>query len=329
MKTVLTMAAIGLIAVAGAAEAKLNRITVGTNPAGTMYNTLGGGFAKLLQEKHGIPGTARPFSGSSIYLPMLQRGEITLGMNSSNDSSLAFGGIEPYRARLSNLRAIMAVWPLPYQYWAKASSGIRRIEDLKGKRVVVTYRANASLARLNRAILATGGLTEKDVTPVTVAGIPQSLRAVVEGRAVAAAIALAIAPIRRTHAAVQGGVRILEMGKDEAALGKIMPGSWVTTSNPRKGNVGVEKPIRIAMFHTYLNTGKHLTEADAYMIVKTIHQNWKSLQQDYPVLRRTPAAKVAPSDNPHPYHRGAVKYYKEAGLWTDAHEQNQKRLMPR
>jgi uncharacterized protein len=314
---------VALLAGALPAQAQLKRITVGTNPAGTMYNTLGGGFAKMLQEKLGIPGAARPFSGSSVYIPMLHRGEITLGINSSNDSSVAYHGKAPYKQRMKNLRALMAVWPLPYQYWAKASSGIKTIGDLRGKRVVVTYKANASLAQLNRAILATAGLTENDVTAITVAGIPQSLRAVTEGRADAAAIALGIAPLRKAHASIPGGIRILEMGPDEAAVARGRPGSWVTTTKPGKRNVGVDKPIRIAMFHTYLNAGTKLSDDDAYLIVKTLHQNWAALQKDYPVLRRTPADKVVPSDAPHPYHAGAIRYFKEVGLWTAAHEANQ------
>jgi hypothetical protein len=29
----------------------------------------------------------------------------------------------------------------------------------------------------------------------------------------------------------------------------------------------------------------------------------------------------------HPYHPGAVRYFREAGLWTEAHEANQTALL--
>jgi hypothetical protein len=29
----------------------------------------------------------------------------------------------------------------------------------------------------------------------------------------------------------------------------------------------------------------------------------------------------------HPWHSGAVRYFREAGLWTDAHEQRQQALL--
>jgi TRAP-type uncharacterized transport system substrate-binding protein len=44
-------------------------------------------------------------------------------------------------------------------------------------------------------------------------------------------------------------------------------------------------------------------------------------------MRSTAANEIAPSDSLHPYHPGAVMYYKEVGLWTDAHDQNQQRLL--
>ena len=61
------------------AEAQLRRIAIGSNPAGTNYYVVASGIAKLLQDETGIPSTVRPFSGSSVYMPMLQRGEIAFG----------------------------------------------------------------------------------------------------------------------------------------------------------------------------------------------------------------------------------------------------------
>ena len=106
-----------LLAAAGAAvhglaprtlRAELRRVTIGANPAGTNFNVIAGGFAKVIQQKLGIASIVRPYSGSSVYLPMLQRGEITLGINSGIDSYLAYNGDAPYPAPMQNLRALMA-----------------------------------------------------------------------------------------------------------------------------------------------------------------------------------------------------------------------------
>ena len=76
-----------------------------------------------------------------------------------------------------------------------------------------------------------------------------------------------------------------------------------------------------------LNTGIHMTDDQAHEIARTIHSNWDLLKADLPQLAGMSAADFAPSDNMHPYHPGAVRYFREAGLWTAAHEANQIELL--
>lgn len=306
---------------------QVRRITIGANPAGTNFNLVAGGFAKVLQEQLGIPSIVRPYSGSSVYIPLLQRGEIALGVNSSLDSYLAFRGLSPYPVAMTHLRALLAIYPLGYMFWVRASSGLRRIEDLRGKRVVINYRGLVVLDQLNRAILASAGLRETDIEPVTTAGLDDGARAVQEGRADAVATGYRLPLVAQMHAAIAGGLRFLTMGANEARVAELMPGAWVDTVDPGPATVGIEQPIRIANYQTYLNTGTHLPDALAHDIVATIHAQWAALRSDYAVLASVPASDLAPANNPHPYHAGAVRYLEAAGLWTAAHAATQAQLL--
>jgi TRAP transporter TAXI family solute receptor len=285
------------------------------------------GLAKLLQEEVGIRTTIRPFSGSSVYLPLLQRGEVALGLNTAIDSYLSYSGLPPYDAPMSNLRALAGVFPLRIMYMVRADSGIESVEDLRGKRVVITFRANAALDQLHTGILATGGLTPGDVTPVTVAGLPEAMRMLTEGRADAVPTGLNTALTLQVNSSVPDGIRYITMGENEARLREIMPGARVITVTPGEDGVGVTGPTRVSDMVDYLNTGTHMSDDRAYLIVKTLHENWESLRREYSQIRPTAVDDIAPSDNLHPYHDGAIRYYKEAGLWTDAHETNQARLL--
>ncbi|MBT6286578.1 MAG: hypothetical protein HOI96_15525, partial [Rhodospirillaceae bacterium] len=123
VKAAVFAAAVGAFSVtAGTADAKLKRITIGTNPAGSVYFLLGSGFAKLFQEELGIKSNAKPHAGSSAYLPLMEAGRITLGVNSSLDSGMAWGGIAPYKKSTKKVRSIARVWILPYAYMTKESS---------------------------------------------------------------------------------------------------------------------------------------------------------------------------------------------------------------
>ncbi len=303
------------------------RVSIGTNPVGTIYFVIGGGIAKLFTEELGLPTRAVPHAGASVYIPLLANGEITLGLNSSLDSALAYRGEAPYTAPLE-LRALARVFVIPYAFFVKAGSGIERLEDLRGKRVVVEMKGNVSLASLNWAILQTAGLGEDDIVPIAVGGIEQGVDAVTEGRADAAPIAMGIPLLRKAHAGIPGGVVVLSLGdqaSDVQLVGRA-PGSRSHVVEPSPEFVGLTGPTTVAAFDTYVTVGTALPSEEVELLVRTLHKHWDRLQKDYPALRGTSASDLAPATNPLPYAAGAVVYFKEAGLWSDANEAQQQSL---
>jgi len=46
-----------------------------------------------------------------------------------------------------------------------------------------------------------------------------------------------------------------------------------------------------------------------------------------PPLRGIKQADLAPVKMSHPFHEGAVRYFKEAGLWSAAHQAQQEALL--
>ena len=330
----LSTATIGVVAAAvaltasGTADAKMKRITIGSNPAGSVYFLLAGGFAKLFQKELKIRSTAQPHAGSSVYLPLMDKGEITFGLNSSLDSGMAFAGKAPFRARHKGVKSIARVWILPYGYMTRENSGIKSIADLKGKRVVVKFKTNVSLAQLNRTILSTAGLSENDITSLESGGVVASINMVVEGRADAVPVATGMPAMRKAHATVPGGLRMVALpaAATDSQMAKGMPGSRTFMAKPSKRLGFIRGETKIAAFDSFLNAGTTVTNEDAYMIAKTLHANWKQLQKDYAPIRGTPQKGMAPATNPMPYHPGAIKYWKEVGLWTAANDKQQNSL---
>ena len=217
-RTVWMAVAAGLavvLAVPTMAHAELKRITIGTNAAGTLYNQIGTVVSTLIQKETGIPTNVRPFAGTSVYLPQLHRGDIEFGLNSALDSSIAYHGQDEYKQPLTKLRGVMLVARAYYGFYAKNSSGLKSVGDLKGKPTVMSYRAIASFDRVNDAVIATAGLTVKDVKSVVVSGIPDTVRAIVDDRVVAGATIIGIPALREADAAVSGGLRVLALGPNE------------------------------------------------------------------------------------------------------------------
>ena len=331
MKSILyaALAAVLAASVPTTADAQLKRVTIGTNPQGSTYFLLGSGFAKLFQEKLGIRSTAQPHAGSSVYLPLMEAGEIILGLNSSLDSGLAYGGKPPYKGATKQVRAIARVWILPYAYMVKENSGIRTLADLKGKRVVVKFKTNVSLAQANRTILGSADLAMDDITAVESGGVVASIGMVVQGRVDAAPIATGMPALRKAHATVPGGLRILPIGPKgtDEFLQKGMAGLYSLLEKPSKRKPFVRGETKITAFDTYLNAGTGVSDEDAYRMAKAIYENWKQMQKDYPPLRGTRQAALAPANNPLPYHPGAARYYKEAGIYSDSNAMHDAMLM--
>ena len=61
-------------------------------------------------------------------------------------------------------------------------------------------------------------------------------------------------------------------------------------------------------------TGAHVSEDVVYKTTKTLYNNKKALALAFGVFNRM-VPKEMPSKHSNPYHPGAIKVYKEVGLW--------------
>ena len=317
------------LAVSTAAEAKMKRITIGSNRQGSVFYLLSSSFAKQLQQQLKVRTTAQPHAGSTVYMAVVNKGEMTLGLNNSMDSGAAVRGGAPFKKKLKHIRAIAMVWTIPYGFMVKANSGIKTVADLKGKTVVTTTGPIVSLSNLNIAYLHSGGLSVKDIRGIKSGGIVDNITKVVEGRADAAAMSPGMPAVRKAHATVPGGMRFLPLGAggSDAFLAREVPGAKSKGLKPSKRMPFLSETTRVAAFDAYLNAGKQVSSGDAYKIIKVLHTRWKTMQKSVGPLRPLHMNKIAPPTNPHPYHPGVVKYLKEKGLWSAANEKQQKAVL--
>ena len=323
-----TAAALALLTAISAApaNAELRSITIGTNPAGSTFFLIGGGLAKMFQEKLGVRTTAQPQGGSSIYLPFINNGEMTLGLSSSMDAGLAYTG-EGFPAENANLRSIGRIWVLPYAFIASGDSGITRMEDLKGKRVMGNMPTNVALTLLNKAMLETAGLKPQDVVFANSGGLLDGINAVVEGRADAAPVAVTMPDLIEANSSASGGIVVIANGAlaGEGFYEQLVPGTRVGITKPTSTRPFVKQDTGIVNYDTLLVTSASLSDEDAYTLTKALYDNWEQLTKDYPPLRSVAQSELAPADSTVPYHPGAIRFFKEVGLWSSAHEAAQTR----
>ncbi len=312
----------GFVLMTNAAYADMKSITIGTNPSGSTFYMLGSSFAKLYQEKLKIRSTAQPYAGSSVYLPLVDNGDMTMGMASTVDAGLAYRGDAGFTKKMTHLRSLGQVWAIPYAFITRADSGIKTAEDLKGKRIMGDMPTSQALTQINKAIVASGGLAMSDVEFMRSGGLMDGIAAVVEGRADAAPVATSMPVLVESNASVPGGLRIIGNGAkgDTKFFANAVPGVSATVAKPNEKRPYVIGDTPITNYATMLVVRDKLSEKDAHLLTKTLHENWVQLQKDNGPLRSVSAKEVAMVDPTVPYHPGAIRYYKEVGLWSDAHE---------
>jgi TRAP transporter TAXI family solute receptor len=282
-----------------------------TLPPGTLNHTTASAVAKVMKEKAGMNMLVQPTAGDQVIVPMVGRGEAEVGIANAMElhDALAKGN--------KDLRIIAAAHPLRVGFFVRKDSGINAIGDLKGKRVPYGFSAMRALEPTVRAMLATGGLTEKDVRPVMVPNVVRSADDFASGAADAFYFAFGAPKVREVDA-TSGGIRVVELNeKGMDAARKIERWGYLTEVKPGPVFVGIDKPMKVYSFDNLLFTSAKTKDEFVHKFLDTLFKNKDDLVAVQPVLREfTPAFAYKQYDVP--YHPAAIKYFKDNNIQPQA-----------
>jgi len=296
--------ALGTVAL-GAAPARAQTYGLATMQPGTLNHTTGSAIAKVLKEKASMNALVQPTAGESVIIPLVGRGEAELGIANALEVSVATEG-----ARLPDLRLIGALHPLPTAYFVRKDTSMRTVADLRGKKVVYGFSAQRVLDIVMRAMLATGGLTEKDISPVLVPNVIRGADDFVTGAADMFYFAFGAPKVREVDATV-GGIRAIEVpesGMDAAR--KIYPDGYLAPAAPGPFYIGVEKPMGVYTWDNMLFTHAKVKDDVVFKMIDTMAKNQDDLVAVQPALRTFSPQALYKKYNV-PYHPGALKYFAD------------------
>src|SRR4051812_25251971 len=259
----LGLAALGLgAALVTAGPAKAQTMGLATMQPGTLNHTTGTAIAKVAKEKAGLNALVQPTAGESVIIPLVGRGEAEFGIANALEVSVAVEN-----NRLPDLRLIGAIHPLPTAYFVRKDTTMRTIADLKGKKVVFGFSAQRPLDILSRGILATGGLTEADISPVMVPNVIRGADDFVAGAADTFYFAFGAPKVREVDATV-GGIRALEvLESGMPAARKVYPDGYLAPAVPGPFYVGVEKPMGVYTWDNLLFTNTRVNDDVVYKMI--------------------------------------------------------------
>ncbi len=301
----------GLAALAlGVSVAAAQTYGIATMQPGTLNHTTGSAIAKVLKEKAGMNFLVQPTAGKSTLIPMVGRGEADLGIAQIFE-------VEDAMKKNPGLRLIGSVHALRVAFWVRKDTTMKTIADLKGKKVVYGFSAQRALEPMVRAILASGGLTEKDVSPVLVPNVVRGADDFTSGAADMFFFAFGAPKVREVDATA-GGIRALEIPDSGiAAMHKITPQAYLTPAKPGPFFVGVEKPMKVYTYDNMLFANAKVKDEVVYKVIETLEANKADLVAIQPALREFSAAALYKSYDI-PYHPGALKYFKDHNIAAKA-----------
>jgi hypothetical protein len=276
--------------------------------------------------------SVQPHSGTSTFIPLLESGELDLGVNNAVDMGLAYrapgftiGGRKFPPA--PGLRVVMRGAPLLIAPVVRRDSPIKTVHDVKGKRVTGEYPANLAIWYNTFGWLASAGLTWGDVRVVPVPALNDGIDALVQGRADVSSYALNGAKVREADAAV--GVRhpSVDCSPDgERRLRAAVPGYY-----PRRVKRGeafaVTEDICVVAYDVYVVAGRRVADGVVEGLLRAVWEHGDQLVPLHPIFREWSRDRLASAEVTIPYHPAAVRFFRERGVWSAETERAQQQLL--
>jgi TRAP transporter TAXI family solute receptor len=290
-------------------------LSLGTAPPGGAFFVVGSAVAEVLNENSGTRGwefSAEATKGSQENIRRLVRHELDLALSNSSITYFGVRGEEGWDQEYP-VRTVMTLAPNIALFVTPASSGITKLSDLRGKRVVVGV-AGAGFEFFVRPLLLAHGITYDDFSPLynTQAG---SVDMLADGSAAAAFLGGAVPTASITQASASQDIFFIPYGEAEKEeLVKTYPffEPAVIPAGTYRGQEEDFNGLNVGSMH--LITAADQSEDLIYELTKAIYENREALAAKHPAGRAVNPANVIRNTGT-PFHPGAVRYYKELGIW--------------
>jgi TRAP transporter TAXI family solute receptor len=259
----------------------------------------------------------QPFAGPPAWLPAMDKGETDMGVLTSADAVTSYRGTEPYKRPFRNTRILVVGGAIQLSFYVRKDSPIQTIADLKGRRVPTDFPGIPIVKLSSSAGLASAGLTYNDIVKVPVSDLPAANQAFMEGRTDANWLGLRSPLVEEANARL-GGVRWIPVNdttEGAEKMGAIYPGSYPATVKAGTAT-GLVKDTAMLTNDIYLVATKDLSDDAAYAVVKALWNNTKDLWAAYAALASWRQERMVSTKAFIPYHPGAIRFYKEQGVWN-------------
>lgn len=315
LKKFAAAAAISFLA-AGAAQAEETFITIGTGGQTGVYYVVGQSICRLVNRgssEHNIKCTAPSTGGSIDNINAIKNGDRQLGVAQSDWQYHAYNGTSKFEgAKFDKLRAVFSVHGEPFTVVARADSGVKNFDDLKGKRVNIGNPGSGQRATMDVVLDAKGWSTDDFA-------LASELKAAEQAGALGDnKIDAMIYTVGHPAGAIQEATTTTDavlVNVDGDPISKLVDENayyaWATIPGGMyKGNPDDIKTFGVKA--TFV-TSEDVPDEVIYEVVKAVFDNFDRFKKLHPAFENLKEEDMIKGGLSAPLHPGAEKYYKEKG----------------
>jgi TRAP transporter TAXI family solute receptor len=216
------------------------------------------------------------------------------------------------------MRTVMTLAPNVAMFITPVSSGVKDLDGLKGNRVVVGV-AGAGFEFFVRPLLKAHGVTYEDFTPLynTQSGAVDMLA---DGSAAAAFLGGAVPTASITQATSSRDMHFIPYSEEatrELVAAYPFFRSATIPAGTYRGQDDEFHGLDVGSMH--LITSAAHDEELVYQITRTIYENRAAVTERHAAGRAIQPENVV-RDTGTEFHPGAIRYYKEIGIWPESDE---------
>lgn len=319
MKSIKMLAAAAAVAVcATTAMAEEKFVTVGTGGQTGVYYVVGQSICKLVNrdsKKTNLKCTAPSTGGSIANINAIKGGDMDMGVAQSDWQFHGLNGTSKFAesGAFPALRAVFSVHPEPFTVIARADSGIKSFDDLKGKRVNIGNPGSGQRGTME-VIMDAKGWTLDDFALASELKSSEQSQALCDNKVDAiiftvghpnGSIQEATTSCEAVVVPVQGPEIDKLVSENPYYSAAAIPGGMYKGTDSSVPTFGVR-----ATFVSSTNTDAETI----YQVVKAVMDNFDRFKRLHPAFANLDMKEMVTAGNSAPLHDGAARYYKEKGL---------------
>ena len=286
-------------------------ITVGTGPTSGIYFPIGGAFATALKE-YGYKTSAEASNATGQNIQNILNGDVEIAVAMQDAVMQAYTGTNAYEGKepATDLRALMRLWPNYVQLVTTANTGIKSVEDLRGKRVGVGA-ANSGVEFNARMILSAYGITYDDITPDYLA-YGEAIDNMKNGQCDAVFVTSGLPNATVMDLGVQYDMVVVPIdGEGREKLVSEYP--YYAKSVIPAGTYNNEEDVEDVFVYNIMLVNKDLSNEMVYDMLEGIFANISTIKASHNTADKNIDITFGVDDIQLPLHPGAVEFWTDNG----------------